>query len=139
MEKIKDRYDIALQTLSTLKEVLDKFESGNVPEEYIMEVRDSIIQRFEYSIDTFWKFLKVYLQEHLKVTLESTVPRAIIRQAVNANLISEQDFLLLMDCITSRNETSHTYNEFLAQQVVDDIPNYYAIMYKIIKNIPISE
>jgi len=139
MEKIKDRYDIALQTLSTLKEVLDKFESGNVPEEYILEVRDSIIQRFEYSIDTFWKFLKLYLQEHLKVTLESTVPRAIIREAVNANLVSEQDAPILMDCITSRNETSHTYNKFLAQQVVDSIPDYYQVMHKIIKNIPISE
>jgi len=139
MEKIKDRYDITLQTLSTLKEVLDKFELGNVPDEYILEVRDSINQRFKYSIDTFWKFLKLYLQEHLKVTLESTTPRAIIREAVNANIVSEQDAPILMDCITSRNETSHTYNEFLAQQVVDSVPGYYKVIYKIMKNIPILE
>ncbi len=139
MEKIKDRYDITLQTLSTLREVLDKYESGKVPDEYILEVRDSIIQRFEYSIDTFWKFLKLYLQEYLKVTLESTTPRAIIREAINASLISEQDAPILMDCITSRNETSHTYNEFLAQQVVDSVPDYYQVMHKIIKNISILE
>jgi nucleotidyltransferase substrate binding protein (TIGR01987 family) len=138
MEKIKDRYEITLQTLSTLKNILDKSEAG-VPEEYALAVRDSIIQRFEYSIDTFWKFLKLYLQEHLKVTLESTTPRAIIREAVNANLISEQDAPILMDCITSRNETSHTYNEFLAQQVADSIPEYYQVMHKIINSIPVSE
>lgn len=138
MEKIKDRYEITLQTLSTLKDILDKSEAG-VPEEYALAVRDSIIQRFEYSIDTFWKFLKLYLQEHLKVTLESTTPRAIIREAINANLVSEEDASILMDCITSRNETSHTYNEFLAQQVADSVPEYYQVMHKIIKSIPVSE
>lgn len=117
---------------------MDKFKSG-VPEEYILEVRDSIIQRFEYSIDPFWKFLKIYLQEQLKVTLESTTPRAIIREALNVNLISEQDSKLLMDCITSHNETSHTYNEFLAKQVIDSIPDYYNIMHKIMRTIPIVE
>ena len=55
MEQIKKRYKMALQTLATLKEVLDKIEQG-VPEEYVLEMRDSAIQRFEYSIDTFWKF-----------------------------------------------------------------------------------
>ena len=138
MEKIKDRYEITLQTLSTLKDILDKSEAG-VPEEYALAVRDSIIQRFEYSIDTFWKFLKLYLQEHLKVTLESTTPRAIIREAINANLVSEEDASILMDCITSRNETSHTYNEFLAQQVANSVPEYYQVMHKIINSIPVSE
>jgi nucleotidyltransferase substrate binding protein (TIGR01987 family) len=137
MEKIKDRYNTALQTLITLKEALDKLKSGKVPEEYIIEVRDSVIQRFEYSIDTFWKFLKVYLQDHLKVTLEATVPRAIIREALTANLLSEQDSLILMKSITSRNETSHTYNESLAQEVVNNIPEYYEVMHKILQNIPI--
>jgi nucleotidyltransferase substrate binding protein (TIGR01987 family) len=138
MEKIKDRYDITIQTLSTLKEVLDEYDAG-VPEKYILPFRDSIIQRFEYSIDTFWKFLKLYLQEQLKVTIESTAPRAIIREAANANLISEEDASTLLKCITSRNETSHTYNEFLAQQVVNSVPEYYKVMYKIMKNIPISQ
>ena len=61
MEKIIKRYEMALQTLATLKIVLDKL-AGDVPEEYRLELRDSAIQRFEYSIDTFWKFLKIYVQ-----------------------------------------------------------------------------
>lgn len=76
MEKITQRYKMALQTLITLKNVLDKIASG-VPEEYSLEMCDSAIQRFEYSIDTFWKFLKIYLQEHLKIQIESASPRAI--------------------------------------------------------------
>ncbi len=138
MEKIRDRYDITIQTLSTLKEVLDEYDAG-FPEKYILIFHDSIIQRFEYSIDTFWKFLKLYLQEQLKIALESNAPRAIIREAANANLISEEEASILLKCITSRNETSHTYNEFLAEQVVKSVPEYYKIMHKIMKNIPISQ
>jgi nucleotidyltransferase substrate binding protein (TIGR01987 family) len=138
MEKIRDRYDITIQTLSTLKEVLNEYDTG-VPEKYILVFHDSIIQRFEYSIDTFWKFLKLYLQEQLKVTLESNAPRAIIREAANVNLISEEEASILLKCITSRNETSHTYNEFLAEQVVKSIPEYYEIMHQIMKYIPISK
>lgn len=136
-EKLKNRYDIASQTLSTLKNVLDKFESNTIPKEYIMEIRDSIIRRFKYSIDTFWKFLKIYLQDHLKITLELTSPQAIIREALTANLLSEQDSHILIDCIASYNKIPHTYNESLAQEVVNNIPEYYQVMYKILQNIPI--
>ena len=89
MEQIKKRYKMALQRLATLKEVLDKIEQG-VPEEYALEMRDSTIQRFEYSIDTFWKFLKIYLQDYLKMPTESASPRAILKDALNANLLSLQ-------------------------------------------------
>lgn len=40
--------------------------------------RDSLIQRFEYSYELFWKFLKKYA-EHQFITLESASPRGIIR------------------------------------------------------------
>lgn len=136
-EKLKNRYDIASQTLSTLKNVLDKFESNTISKEYIMEIQDSVIRRFKYSIDTFWKFLKIYLQDHLKITLESTSPRTIIKKALTANLLSEQDSHILIDCIASYNKIPHAYNESLAQEVVNNIPEYYKIMHKILQNIPI--
>ena len=65
-----ESYAIAVQTLSTLKIVLDKLQT-DVPAEYVLELRDSAIQRFKYSIDSFWKFLKLYIQDHLKMSVES--------------------------------------------------------------------
>src|SRR5205085_7066556 len=126
MEQIKKRYKMALQTLATLKEVLDKIEQG-VPEEYVLEMRDSAIQRFEYSIDTFWKFLKIYLQDYLKMPIESAAPRAILKDALNANLLSIEEFKMVMDGITSRNETSHAYNEDIAEKLAQELPHYYTL------------
>lgn len=137
MEKIIKRYEMALQTLATLKIVLDKLE-GDVPEEYILELRDSAIQRFEYSIDTFWKFLKIYMQDYLKMAIESVAPRAIIKEALTANLLSREEFEKLMDAITNRNETSHAYNESIAQGVLDELPELYDLMHSIIIRIKIE-
>ena len=138
MEKLIKRHAMALQTLATLKSVLDKLEKGNVPEEYLLELRDSAIQRFEYSIDTFWKFLKIYLQDHLKMPVESAAPRAIIKDALGANLLSIEEFDTLMDGITNRNETSHAYNESVAQEVMDELPQLYELMHRIVTRIKVS-
>src|SRR5258708_1116630 len=119
MEKISTRYKIALQTLATLKNVLDKIKE-DVPEKYALEMRDSTIQRFKYSIDTFWEFLKIYLQDYLKMPTESASPRAILKDALNANLLSLQEFTILMNSITSRNETSHAYNENIAEELAKE-------------------
>lgn len=52
----------ALKTLETSFLVLKKLsETKNT--DFILAAEDSIIQRFEYCYDTFWKFLKIYLVE----------------------------------------------------------------------------
>jgi len=136
MEKVMQRYQMALQTLSTLKEVLEAIEQG-VPEEYYLNMRDSAIQRFEYSIDTLWKFLKIYLQESLNMQVESASPRSVIRNALDANIVYQNEFEQLMRCITSRNETSHAYNEELAQNLMDELPSFYETMHTILIRIKI--
>ena len=137
MEKVIKRYEMALQTLETLKIVLDKLQ-GDVPEEYCLELRDSAIQRFEYSIDTFWKFLKIYMQDYLKMSVESAAPRAIIKDALTADLLSREEFEKLMNAITNRNETSHAYNESIAQGVLEELPELYDLMHGIIMRIKIE-
>lgn len=134
MEKVIQRYETALQTLATLKIVLDKLENG-VPKEYELEVRDSAIQRFEYSIDNFWKFLKIYLQEYLKTPTESESPRGVIKEALSANLLSLEEFKMLMDGISSRNETSHAYNELIAENLAYELPKLYELLHTILVRI----
>jgi nucleotidyltransferase substrate binding protein (TIGR01987 family) len=134
MEKVIKRYETALQTLATLKIVLDKLEHG-IPEEYALEVRDSAIQRFEYSIDNFWKFLKIYLQEYLKTPTESESPRGVIKEALSANLLSLEEFKMLMDGISTRNETSHAYNELIAENLAYELPKLYELLHTILVRI----
>ena len=81
-------------------------------------LRDSAIQRFEYSIDGLWKYLKLYIQEQNKAQFESTTPRAILREAVNLNLITEDEYSQLLDALADRNVTSHSYNKLVAENLI---------------------
>lgn len=138
MEKITKRHDIALRTLVTLKKSIDKLKKESLSKDDYQMIRDSVIQRFEYSIDTFWKFLKLYLQEQLNTTLESVSPRAILHQALEANLLSIHEHEIAIKAMLDRNETSHSYNEDLAEKIVNDIPKFYETMHAIIKRIKLD-
>ena len=85
-------------------------------------LRDALIQRFEYSTEAFWKYLKAYLQtEH---NLSGNSPREVIRKGLTAKLYSEEMSQELLQMLDDRNLTSHTYVEELAESIADRIPDY---------------
>jgi hypothetical protein len=55
---LREDYKKALQTL---KNSLDKLWQD--PGEYEEFIKDSVIQRFEYTTELMWKLLKAYLDE----------------------------------------------------------------------------
>ena len=60
MEIVKIRYQALQKALLTLESGLDIFDDKEAESREIHGLmRDGIIQRFEYSIDSFWKFLKI--------------------------------------------------------------------------------
>jgi hypothetical protein len=81
MEKLKKKYNTMLQALKTFKEAIELLEEPH-PEKYHISLSDSLIQRFEYNVDIFWKFIKLYLQEHEKIDLQSASPRGVLREAM---------------------------------------------------------
>jgi Nucleotidyltransferase substrate binding protein like len=77
MDKLSQKYQQLLQSISSLKKAVDSlafFKKGgksyypnlDFEEEYRMH-RDSLIQRFEYTQDLFWKYLKRYLEDVFKL------------------------------------------------------------------------
>ncbi|MDB0030392.1 nucleotidyltransferase substrate binding protein [Opitutales bacterium] len=85
-------------------------------------LRDAMIQRFEYSTEAFWKFLKAYLlTEH---NLSANSPREVIRMGLNAKLYGEEISKELLQMLDDRNLTSHTYVEELAETIAGRIPAY---------------
>lgn len=81
-----------------------------------------IIQTFEYNHELAWNLLKDYLTEYggLVGLIGS---RDTTREAFKRGLIDNGE--LWMEMITSRNLSSHTYNENTAQQLIEIIPQYY--------------
>jgi nucleotidyltransferase substrate binding protein (TIGR01987 family) len=131
VEALIERHSAAVQTLETLQEALKVIHDPHYKEVF-KNLRDSVIQRFEYSIDTFCKFLRIYLQEKHNITIELVTPRATLRAAVDTNLLSEKEFNVLLECIADRNLTSHSYNEVLAQEMLERIPLYHTSMKQVI-------
>ncbi|MEJ5317871.1 MAG: nucleotidyltransferase substrate binding protein [Tenuifilum sp.] len=70
-----------------------------------------VIHYFEFTFELGWKTLKDYLQE---MGVEARFPRDTIKEAFTNGLIQDGD--LWFDMLEKRNQMSHTYDEFTANQ-----------------------
>ena len=81
-------------------------------------IRDSAIQRFEFTFDIGWKTLKAFLEEGYGVRCAS--PKTCFREAFSQELIDYDELWLKMT--DWRNEAVHTYNEKLADALYKKLP-----------------
>lgn len=80
---------------------------------------DATIQRFEFTVELAWKFLKGYFEER---DIQLNYPKEIIMKAFEVALINDEEVWLQM--LRDRNMTSHTYDEKLADEIYDRIKKY---------------
>ncbi|MBF0532490.1 MAG: nucleotidyltransferase substrate binding protein [Candidatus Omnitrophica bacterium] len=122
MERLNLRYQDACRALATLESALR--------EPFSIIVRDAAIQRFEYRFEIFWKFLKDYLKEKNGTAVNS--PKACFRELPGAGVCSENEVVSLLAMTDCRNETSHTYNEAVAQNIYSQLEGFRELMSKIL-------
>lgn len=84
---------------------------------------DATIQRFEFTIELYWKTLKKILATRGEI---ADYPKDILKASYKGHLIDDESIWLHM--INDRNLTSHTYNEKLADEIYLRITNYYPIL-----------
>lgn len=94
-------------------------------------VRDSAIQRFEFTSELVWKTLKACLEE--KGARGLYFPKDIIRSAFQARIIDDDPQWLAM--VDTRNLTSHIYNENMAEKAYKELPAYLPLIKKLIENL----
>ena len=80
---------------------------------------DATIQRFEFTFELAWKFLKDYFSER---DIELYYPKEILQEAFSVNLIENEQIWIRM--LRDRNMTSHTYDEKLADEIYKRIQDY---------------
>ena len=107
--------------------------------ELATEIRDSAIKRFEYSLDLFWKYFRMYLEVVEKTKPEVHGPKSVVRASWSVGLFSENEAKAVLDMIESRNQTSHMYREEIAQRIVRGIPDYACLMKEIALRWPPKE
>ncbi len=87
--------------------------AGNLPSDIL---RDSVIQRFEYTYELCWKMMKRWLEVNLGSTYVDGISRKeLFRFANEHHLIADPAKWFLYH--EARNQTSHVYNEETAKQV----------------------
>ena len=87
-------------------------------------IRDSAIQRFEFTFELVWKTLKASLEER---GVQVYSPRDSLRAAFQAGLIDENPMWL--KTVELRNLTRHTYNELIADEIFEALPSVL-VLYK---------
>jgi nucleotidyltransferase substrate binding protein (TIGR01987 family) len=123
MELFEKKFNDAAKALETLEQALKA--------DFTVFVRDSAIQRFEYSVEIVWRCLQTFLKEHEGIV--SSSPKSCIREAKRNSLLNDDEAELALEMIDDRNLTSHTYHEEIAIMLFDRLPQYYDLMKKILK------
>ncbi len=84
---------------------------------------DATIQRFEFTIELFWKLLKSILENK---GVEVQYPKDVLKESFRGHLIDHERVWLKM--LQDRNLSSHTYDEALADRMFEDIKTYLPIL-----------
>jgi len=116
MRNLDFKYMNLKKAYDRLKEVSDLYDGKNEI------IRDSLIQRFEFTYELAHKTLKEFMN-YEGVTLENSFPRTIFKKAYVNNIISDE--VVWINLLEDRNSTSHIYNEKLANEIAERISNKY--------------
>jgi nucleotidyltransferase substrate binding protein (TIGR01987 family) len=138
--RLEEKYKKASDALATLKTALDDMskvdsiaqKSGEYPENIYKTFRDSLIQRFEYTFDTTWKYLCAFLEAEGRI-LEIKTPKAVFREAFKAHYLDENGVREAIAMVDNRNLTTHGYNETLIEDISKHIESYYSLMEELLK------
>lgn len=114
------------QRFSNLKKAflqLDKFiKKGELNE---LE-KQGLIQSFEYTYELSWNVIKDYYEFQGETNIQGS--RDAFRLAMNRGLVETDE--AWMEMIVSRQKTSHTYDEVLAEEIAERISSKYYFLFK---------
>lgn len=98
--------------IDELKKALNRLkEALAVPKTDI--VRDSVIQRFEFTVELSWKVLQRYLRS--SGVIDPLTPKNVFREGAKLGIVKDpQAWTRFLD---ARNLSNHTYKESLAEEV----------------------
>ncbi len=113
-------------SFKALADAIDRLEEALLFDDTISIKSDAVIQRFEFSIELFWKVLKKILATQ---EVEVFTPREVMQKAYQAKLIDDENAWVCM--LKDRNATLHVYSENDAYEIFKRIEHEY---FKVMKN-----
>lgn len=91
---------------------------------------DGTIQRFEFTLELYWKTLKRLLAME---GIETDTPKSTLKEAFKIGWLHDEEGWLKM--LEDRNLTSHVYDETMAARIYADIKKYYPEMLHVFQQV----
>lgn len=150
-EKLALKYRGAIQAHERFKEALDdlgdikKLMMPNVSVDPVLAeknlrtlrtYRNSAIKMFELSLDTLWKYVKEFLWAIHGVDHAS--PKDVMRACLSQTWLTAQEVGLALDMVDDRNRAAHAYKEAFVSDVCERMPQYIALMTKLLEKTKVS-
>lgn len=121
MSKKEEKYKKLVSAVARLEEAIEDYGRTS-----LSSVRDGAIQRFEFCTELAWKTMREYLTEQGYTDINS--PKSVMKTAFADGLIkNEQGWL---DILSSRNITSHVYDDAEAEKIFGNITAVYVKLFK---------
>ena len=124
-------FDSLIKAINSLQRAVNRY----LQEPDDKEVRDSVIQRFEYSYELCWKMTRRVLE--LRVAIPAEIAhldyKNLMREAAKQGLISEPEAWFTYRHY--RNLTSHSYDEEVAERVAIIAADFLADAQQLIENL----
>ena len=113
--------------INQLEEALNRFKEVLNVEPQPDYLTDAAIQRFEFCYELIWKTIKMAL---LLNGVEANSPKDVFKKAFQYNYIKNLD--LWVNIIDFRNLTTHTYDQILAEEVFEQLPDYVELFSEVL-------
>jgi len=127
LEALKNKFETLSKELSKFKESLDSKKDLSGEDTNLWSImRDSRIRRFQYSAEFFWKVSKTYLRKlHC---IDEYSPVLVMKGLFKTRIVSEIETEKLLEIMRQRINVSHMYHEDLAENLDDDLEEYYKLI-----------
>lgn len=115
-----DTYQRFEQALARLEEgcAVRADDDGRYGDAVSAMLRDSVIQRFEFTIELFWKTLRALLQLPLDAG-----SKTVLQEAYRNGWINDEK--TWVELVHERNRTSHDYDEKQAIALAGKVEEFY--------------
>lgn len=113
----KQRFQNYVKALNNMTEAIDLTKQRSLSD---LE-KKGLIQDFEIVIELAWNVMKDYLSEQGERFTDINSPKSAVRTAFRKGIIHNGDLWIQM--LLRRNETSHTYNAEILNDLFSDIIN----------------
>ena len=93
-------------------------------------IKSGQIQKFEYTIELLWKFLKSYLR--IEKGIDAQGPKDVFREFGKFNHFSPDEISHFISMIDDRNKIAHEYKDYIMEVIYPDLKRHQLKISKVL-------